>query len=170
MMVWSPHSYREVTSRMHGVHPFMLFKITSFSYFLTDAIAKVFPWYMRMHVLMGTSPVVMAHSRTPFNLDIITYGRKDCSRSDDEFESTKVGKSFFLFAKMIAKHYHRLTTVDMCYLTGMKMVFSLAIPPLPSTPAMAPINLMKPHCLTSLTTLPCQKYPLHLLILNCRRQ
>ena len=58
MMVWSPHSYREVASRMHGVHPIMLFEIRPFSYFLADAIAKVFPWYMQMHVLMGTSPIV----------------------------------------------------------------------------------------------------------------
>jgi hypothetical protein len=71
----------------------------SFSYFLADVIAKVFPWYMQMHVLMGTSPVVdrsaMAHSGTPLNLDIITHSRKDRSRSDDEYASVKVGPVYY---------------------------------------------------------------------------
>jgi hypothetical protein len=40
-----------------------------------DAITKVFPWYMRMHCLMGTSPVInrdaVGNSSTPLNLDIL---------------------------------------------------------------------------------------------------
>jgi len=58
-----------------------------------DAIAKVFPWYMRMHRLMGTSPIVdrsaMAHSNTTLNLGAIMHGHKDRG-SDDELEIDKV--------------------------------------------------------------------------------
>ena len=43
----------------------------------TDAIVKAFLWYMCMHCLMGTSPVInqdaVGNSLTPLNLDILAH-------------------------------------------------------------------------------------------------
>jgi hypothetical protein len=47
----------------------------------TDAIVKIFPWYMRMHRLMGTSPVInrdaVGNSLTPLDLDILARNGGD---------------------------------------------------------------------------------------------
>ena len=47
----------------------------------TDAIMKIFPWYMHMHHLMGTSPVInrdaMGNSLTPLDLDILARNGGD---------------------------------------------------------------------------------------------
>ena len=46
----------------------------------TDTIVKVFPWYMRMHLLMGTSPVInqdaVENSLTLLNLNILACNGK----------------------------------------------------------------------------------------------
>jgi hypothetical protein len=59
----------------------------------TDAIVKVFPWYMQMHKLMGTSPVIdrsaMANSNTPLNLAAIMHGHQDRNGASDD-DSVKV--------------------------------------------------------------------------------
>ena len=43
---------------------------------VTDLIQKKFPWYKRMHALMGTNPIVdrsaIAHSRTTINLSSLS--------------------------------------------------------------------------------------------------
>lgn len=42
---------------------------------VAEQIQKKFPWYKRMHTLMGTSPIVdrsaIAHSQTRINLDVL---------------------------------------------------------------------------------------------------
>jgi hypothetical protein len=61
-------------------------------YFL-ELIEAKFPWYLRMHQLMGTSPIVdraaITHSQTP--VDLSTLGRHSQSSApstgDDNFLS-----------------------------------------------------------------------------------
>jgi len=47
-------------------------------YFLSGKIKKAFPWYMRMHNLMGSSPIVskaaLAHSKSPIDLGLLDRG------------------------------------------------------------------------------------------------
>jgi hypothetical protein len=46
-----------------------------------DAIMKIFLWYMHMHHLMGTSPIInrdaVGNSLTPLNLNILAHNSGD---------------------------------------------------------------------------------------------
>lgn len=59
--------------------------------FVADLIQTKFPWYKRMHALMGTSPIVdrsaVAHSRTAIDLSILTQ--------DGESRETPVSPFFY---------------------------------------------------------------------------
>jgi hypothetical protein len=51
---------------------------TAVDSFLSGKVKKAFPWYMRMHSLMGSSPIVskaaLTHSKSPIDLGLLDRG------------------------------------------------------------------------------------------------